>query len=228
MHYLIRRATTTPEFRGDWDGPAWGDANVGEIAHFHATSSDHRPRTRFKLLYDDAGIYAIFHVADRYVKCVYTEHQQRVWKDSCVEFFVQPTPGGSYFNIETNCGGTMLLYCIEDQGPSRSGKLERFQILPPGALSTIRIHHSLPRSVPIEITEPTDWTLEYFVPYALFERYMGPLKSPAEREWRGNFYKCADETSHPHWASWSPIERLDFHQTGHFAPLTFEVGAADG
>ena len=70
MNYIIRRATSPPEFTGDWDGRAWGAADVLEVSHFHPTSSGHRPRTRAKLLYDDTGVYVLFHVADRYVRCV--------------------------------------------------------------------------------------------------------------------------------------------------------------
>ncbi len=222
MNYVIRRATAPPELRGDWDGSAWGAANVAEVSHFHATSSDHRPRTRAKLLYDDAGIHVLFHVADRFVKCVHTEHQSQVWRDSCVEFFVQPMPGGCYFNIEMNCGGAMLMYCIQSVARDAAGKLVKFGVLPPDELAMIRVHHSMPKRVAREIAEPTEWTLEYFVPDALFERYTGPLGHPYERRWRGNFFKCADDTSHPHWGCWSPIERLDFHQPDHFAPLMFD------
>jgi hypothetical protein len=222
MSYVIRRATSTPELRGEWDGPAWSRADELEIAHFHAKGSpDHRPRTRVKLLYDDHGLYVLFRVSDRYVRCVHTRHQEYVFKDSCVEFFVQPRPG-SYFNFEFNCGGTMLLYHLKDPPRGPSGKLEGFQILPPEELATIRVYHSLPTSVPEEIAEPVEWRLEYFVPNPLMERYVGPLGAPAQRRWRGNFYKCGDDTSRPHWATWAPIERLDFHQPECFAPLSFE------
>ncbi len=225
MTYITRRARATPELRGDWDGPAWAHANVLEVARFHPKSSTHRPRTRAKLLYDHAGVYVLFHVADRYVKCVHGEHQQRVYTDSCVEFFVRPKPDHGYFNFEFNCAGTMLLYYIQDPTRDGSGKMKRFEILPPDALAMVRVHHSLPGTVPVEITDPVVWTLEYFVPDALLERYVGPLEPPGARRWRGNFYKCADDTSHPHWGSWAPIEQLNFHQPDYFAPLTFEVGA---
>jgi len=37
---------------------------------------------------------------------------------------------------------------------------------------------------------------------------------------RGNFFKCGDETSHPHWASWSPIsEELNFHRPETFGSI---------
>ena len=226
--YVIRRARATPELRGDWDGPAWAHANVLQVAHFHDKSAaGHRPRTRAKLLHDDAGIYVFFHVTDRYVKCLQTRHQSHVYRDSCVEFFLQPNDG-NYFNIEMNCGGWMLLYCMRIPPRGAEGKFEGHRILTADEVAMIRSHHSLPAAVPQEIIEPIEWCVEYFVPYALLERYVGPLDSPEKRRWRGNFYKCADETSHPHWASWSPIERFDFHQPECFAPLTFETGAVTG
>lgn len=223
MEYLIRRAVVTPAFRGDWDGSAWSRADVVEIAYFHPGSSDHHPRTRAKVLYDDRGLYVLFRVADRYVRGSRTAHQSHVYRDSCVEFFVQPKPNGGYFNFEFNCVGTMLLYFMKDPPRGPSGQLEGHRILPPEELAMIRVHHSLPQSLPEEIAGPVEWWLEYFVPNALMERYVGSLEPPAERRWRGNFYKCADDSSHPHWGAWSPVQRLDFHQPDRFAPLVFEV-----
>ena len=192
-----------------------------DVAHFHPKSSEHRPRTRAKVLYDNAGIYVLFHVADRYVRCVETRHQGRVWLDSCVEFFVQPTPT-HYFNIEITCGGTILLYRMPVPPRGPDGKFAGHTIVPAGELDAIRVYHSLPRAVPDEIAEPVDWCVEYFVPDALLERYAGPLPPPPQRRWLGNFYKCADASSHPHWAAWAPIERFDFHQPECFGSLAFE------
>ncbi|MEW6117215.1 MAG: carbohydrate-binding family 9-like protein, partial [Nitrospirota bacterium] len=42
------------------------------------------------------------------------------------------------------------------------------------------------------------------------------------REWRANFYKCGDATSHPHWASWAPVEALNFHLPHCFGTICFE------
>jgi hypothetical protein len=37
-----------------------------------------------------------------------------VWKDSCVEIFLQPKPDAGYFNLEMNAGGAHLCCYIED------------------------------------------------------------------------------------------------------------------
>ena len=85
------------------------------------------------------------------------------------------------------------------------------------------ISHSMPRTVDGEIAGPTIWSVEYFVPNALLETYAGALGPAAQRKWRGNFFKCADESSHPHWASWNPIgPELNFHVPAYFAPFEFQ------
>jgi hypothetical protein len=43
---------------------------------------------------------------------------------------------------------------------------------------------------------------------ALLERYTGPI---TEKSWRGNFYKCGNATSRPHWLSWAPLTDRNFH-----------------
>jgi hypothetical protein len=50
----------------------------------------------------------------------------------------------------------------------------------------------------------------------------GKLEAPAHRSWCGNLFKCADESSNPHWASWNPIgEELNFHDPRYFASIRF-------
>jgi hypothetical protein len=222
MEYLVRRARVTPELNGDWDGPAWRDAVIAPITHFHAQSSSHRPTAEARLLYDDLGLYVHFRVRDRYVVCRHTQPQSPVCRDSCVEAFLQPKPGAGYFNFEVNCGGTILLYYITDS-TRIDGKIQGFRPVELELLEKIRIFHSMPREVTPEIETPTEWSVEYFVPNEVFEAHVGELESPQNRRWRGNFYKCADDSSHPHWASWSPIgEALNFHLPAYFGAIRFE------
>jgi hypothetical protein len=229
--YLIRRVRgQKPELKGLWDSPAWRDADVADVASFHPQSSDHRPTTRAKILHDDEGLYVIFHVADRHVVCTRTENQSLTSKDSCVEIYLQPFPGEKgYFNFEMNCGGALLLFYVIDPTRNNPGIFRYKHIVPESLIDTMRIYHSLPKTLAAEITEPVEWTVEYFVPYSLLEAYVGQLPPPEKRNWRGNFHKCADESSHPHWASWSPIgDELNFHVPKYFAPFQFEAPGPPG
>ena len=46
-----------------------------------------------------------------------------------------------------------------------------------------------------------DSCVEFSIPFAVLEEYIGPLGAAAGQVWRANFYKCGSETSHPHWLS---------------------------
>src|SRR5437763_15829891 len=106
--YRVLKARRRPELQGRWEGPAWRDVPALHVSHFRPESSDHRPRTECKLLYDSEGLFGIYRVVDRYVRCVHTRFQDPVYRDSCVELFVQPKVEAGYFNFEFNCGGALL------------------------------------------------------------------------------------------------------------------------
>lgn len=218
--YDICPALKKPEFQGAWNGPAWGKARVLEIGHFRPESSDHHPRTQAKLLYGHDAIYGLYRVEDQFVRCVHRRHQDPVYKDSCVEFFIQPPSGNGYFNFEFNCGGTLLASYVSDPRRTDNG-FAGFIRLSKSDVRDITIYHSQPRIIDPEITEPVTWYLEFGIPYRLLEQYSGTVEISAEVPWRGNLYKCADETSHPHWASWSPVDAMNFHLPHCFGAFTF-------
>jgi hypothetical protein len=220
--YTVRRTDVAPALGGDWDGPVWGKAETADLTHFLPKSSDHRPRAQARVLYDDAGIYGMFRVEDRYVRCVNTQFQDQVCRDSCVEFFFNPKPGAGYFNFEFNCGGTFLCYYITDPSRRHRGPIRQHVKLTEADAELVRIYHSMPSVVDPEITEPTTWFLEFFIPYALLEKYTGTLDVRSGAAWEGNFYKCGDATSHPAWACWSPVNEHNFHLPHCFGKLVFE------
>jgi hypothetical protein len=227
MHrYLIHRAGHLPELAGRWEGPAWGHAPVAAIESFHARSSDHRPRAEAKLLYDEQSIFALFRVGDAYVRCVHTDYESDTYKDSCVELFVQPSADSGYFALEINCGGAFSLRYIED--PTRTTtRFAKWTPISAANAASIRVAHSMPAIVEPEREEPTSWWVELAWPRAVLETHCGPLGRLAGQQWRGNVFKCGDETSHPHWASWAPIgEQLNFHQPSYFGALEFSPDPA--
>lgn len=221
MQYTIHRAVKAPPLDGNWDHPAWSNAATLEVAHFHPRSSDHRPVTQARVLYDNSAIYVFFKVQDRYVRSVATQYQDSVCKDACVEFFVQPGDRSGYFNFEMNCGGVVLLYYIEDP-EIVGGRFKKQGPVDKAHFDRMRIYHSMPLTVPEELPGPLEWKVAYSIPLDLIEAHVGPLGELAGQRWRGNFYKCASDTSHPHWACWSPIEeQLNFHQPRYFGDLEF-------
>jgi len=222
MEYCVQRARVCPELAGLWDGPAWRQAEAVTIGNFRPESSDHRPKVQAKLLFDAATIYGIFHVQDKYVRAVHTRYQDAVCRDSCVEFFVEPNPNEGYFNFEFSACGAFLVHYVTDTTRRPDGEFKGFVELPQEDGDLVKVHHSLPGLIEPEIQEDTDWVLEFAIPRRLFETYIGSLGDPAGQTWRANFYKCGDATSHPHWASWMPLPKTNFHQPEHFGTLRFE------
>ncbi len=73
------------------------------------------------------------------------------------------------------------------------------------------------------IVEPVTWTAAYKIPIALLEKYSQVAYPGHKVEWRVNFYKCADATSHPHWLTWAPVDhpKPNFHLPRSFGTLQF-------
>jgi hypothetical protein len=220
MNYTVRSSEIRPTLEPDWENPIWSRADTLELRHFRPEGSDHRPRAFARLLHTADGIYGMFQIHDRYVRCVRTNYFDEVWKDSCVEFFAQPKPDRGYFNLEFNCGGAHLCSYITNPERTPTG-FKEFVKLPASIGKTIQVHSSLPQRVEPEISEPVVWTLAFYVPFALFESYVGPLGQVSGQAWRGNFHKCADECSHPHWATWSPLDGLNFRRPSCFGAIGF-------
>jgi hypothetical protein len=175
-----------------------------------------------RLLYTTDALWAIFRVQDRFVRSVSLNYQDNVCRDSCAEIFVQPKAQSGYFNFEMNCGGTMLVYYIEDPTLTTE-RFRKYRPVAPEHAQKVRIATTMPRTTPVEIAEPIEWRLEVMIPFSVLEEYVGPLGDVSGQTWRGNLYKCADDSSHPHWASWSPIgEQLNFHQPDRFGVWRFE------
>lgn len=218
--YTVLRANPRPGPGDRWEGRAWRHVRALAIGHFRPESSGHRPRTRAKLVADDQGIYGLFRVEDRFIRCVHTAFQAPVYKDSCVEFFVQPRPDGGYFNFEFNCGGALLASYITDARRTPQG-FAAFRPLRPEEGRRIAVQTDLPAVVAPEIRAPRTWHLAFRIPLELLAAYCGPLSIAPGAVWRANFHKCGDETSHPHWAAWQPLAALNFHQPHSFGRLRF-------
>jgi hypothetical protein len=220
--YAVGPARPRPDLHDRWEDDAWRRVPALSVAHFRPESSDHRPRTRVKLVADAQHLYGLFRVEDRFIRCVHTGFQSPVYKDSCVEVFVQPRADRGYFNFEFNCGGALLASYITDPRRTPDG-FAGWQPLTPEEGRRIGVQGSLPRRVAPEIAEARTWELAFRIPLDFMARYTGPLPVAAGAVWRANFYKCGDETSHPHWAAWHPVEALNFHLPQCFGRLRFDV-----
>ena len=196
---------------------AWAGVEPLMITSYLWLKNGYEPRVEVRLGYTPDSLYVSFRVAERRVRASFTRFQDPVYKDSCVEFFVDPCPERSrgYINFEANALGTMLIAI----GPDRHDR----RPLTVAEIAGLEIRPSLAGPVNGEIGED-GWTLDFRIPAGLFEKLCGTRFGPGSRA-AANFYKCEDETEFPHYGAWSPVAtpEPDFHQPEFFGTLEFEA-----
>lgn len=217
--YFLHRLTDPMPIDANWNKPQYQITQPLDITLFMGKKPDHLPKTQAKALYDNENIYICFRVEDKFVRAIATKHHGDVWKDSCVEFFFTPGPdiAQGYFNVEINCIGSILMRHQQEIEEN----IKPFEL---SEINRIEIASSLPRQIiDPELKGPITWTLEYKLPITILEKY-SPVTKPAPGvKWLGNFYKCGDETSHPHYMTWSIVKNdfPQFHLPQYFGTLEF-------
>ena len=217
--YKVQKISIQPEINAVWDKLPWTGIEPLQIKHYMGDKPEHFPFTQAKMAYDNAAVYIIFRVEDRYVKALADKNQGPVYLDSCVEFFFSPENDikEGYFNLEMNCGGTMLFHHQMEPRTSQT-------LISEAHIQQVEVAHTLPEIVDPEIETDTTWIVEYRIPFSVLSNYHSFPSPEAGTVWRANFYKCADETSHPHWLTWAPVDfpKPNFHLPQYFGILEFQ------
>ena len=176
----------------------------------------YKPRVDFSAAHDSDALYIRFRVTEDCAKALVSEDQGPVWTDSCVEFFVSFDETG-YYNFEFNCIGTALL-AFRKEKPSPT-------VAPAEVMALIGRDSTLGREAFAERVETTgdrvNWELNVRIPKEAF--FMHRFTTLDGVRARGNFYKCGDELSKPHFLSWAPIDwpSPNFHLEPFFGELEF-------
>lgn len=193
--------------------------NVGLLNNYMGTYPNHFPKTEFKLSYNTTSLLLRFDVSDNFIIANSRNHFDSVWEDSCVEFFFTPSENieNGYFNFEINCCGKLYAHF---QKSKRNG-VERIDLSDIGKMN-IKSHFV--GTITQEIATPTNWFIEFEIPFEVLKKYTEVIMPQKGAKWRANFYKCADSSSHPHWITWNKINfpQPNFHLPEFFGTLNFE------
>eukprot|EP00002_Diphylleia_rotans_P002977 TRINITY_DN1198_c0_g1_i1.p1 TRINITY_DN1198_c0_g1~~TRINITY_DN1198_c0_g1_i1.p1 ORF type:complete len:227 (-),score=45.52 TRINITY_DN1198_c0_g1_i1:2174-2854(-) len=210
---------------------SWESVPFVNVDNFHEKSSPLRPKTRVAVQRTDDHIHVRFEVREAFIQCRHHGYNAAVYRDSCVEFFFQPEHADGYFNLEMNCCGDILMYYIQDEERLENGEFRKYQKIESNLLAEIKVtSKTFSESVEQEIAQEKDWHVEYSIPLSLLARIVLQGQETGNRslvevlgkEWKGNFYKCAEDNSQPHWASWSKIgDALNFHVPQYFGRIHF-------
>ena len=214
MKHLTLNHHTLPEALALEALPAWLD-ELGE--EFHAIDTvnwadyPYRPEAAFRIVATDRGFVINYRVSEASVAAVAEGDCGHVWEDSCVEFFSCPTDDGTYYNIEANCVGTVLVAAGKDRNARTFAPRE--------VLDSIGRWSSLGRDNFSERVGDVTWQLVLLVPYSVY--FQHDVRSVEGLKLRANFYKCGDNLRQPHFLSWNPIDvpSPDFHRPDFFGEL---------
>jgi len=173
----------------------------------------YKPNVLFSIAHSNEGIYLKFWVSEEGIRGMVTEDNGNVFTDSCVEFFIDPTGDGSYYNFEFNCIGSLLLAF----GSSRHHR----EKASPEILDKVLRYSTLGSNQIVHEKRMFEWELTVFIPFEAFFKHQ--ISSLAGKTVRANLQKCGDEMAVPHFITWSPIAtpQPDYHRPEFFGKLFF-------
>jgi len=192
----------------------WAGFDELIIDDYRWMDNDYKPLVKIRGFYTDMFIYLFYNVFEDRVTARYTNINDPVFKDSCVEFFINLFPKNKeeYFNIEMNVIGTVKMgYGIKR---NRSD-------LNPDDVKKIKVLTSV--KTPITgVYGNFSWQLYCAIPFSLLESYTGLRFTKMDAI--GNFYKCGDETEFKHYGMWNPVNnpKPDFHLPEFFGKFIFQ------
>ncbi len=214
--YIVQKTACAVRLRADPSAPPWPDVEATALDSFPWYNAGVRQAVTVKACYDSECLHLLYDCEDKHISAQYTQLNDPVCNDSCVEFFASPPEDPEhYFNVEVNCCGTMLLGYGSAMDGRRDGTQE--------TASLLGVAHSTPGPTKEESPQDDGWLLQMRLPFEALSQLVGtPLTVAPGTQWRANFYRIGGLTD-PQYACWSPIEwhRPNFHKPEYFGLLQF-------
>ena len=175
----------------------------------------YKPDASFGIAYTDDAILIHFKAREDDVRAFVGEDKGQVWTDSCVEFFFRPDLQGSYYNIECNCIGKILVAC----GPEREGR----EVAPDEVFEGIERWADIGDRPFDERFADTSWETALVIPFTTFFHH--DIKTLSGKVCTANFFKCGGSGEYEHYLSWAPIDvpTPDYHRPDFFRKIEFET-----
>ena len=134
-----------------------------------------------------------------------------VYKESCCELFFMKEGDSLYYNIESNCIGSILMQC-------GTGRYDR-DVSTAGNLKKIDRWASLGRNAIGKVNEETHWELALVIPLSALWRHSFSCLDGMTL--RANVYNCVGSGDDRQYVTWRPIETdaPDFHRPEFFSRI---------
>ena len=200
----MKRYTVITTEKPDWDSipKAYIDSYVW--------GGDYRPVAYGQLAFvPEKGFAVRLTCFESDPKAIYHGYNDPVYKDSALEFFAAFNNASPYYvNLETNANGAFL-------GAKRTCRKDKVPLDQLIDVSRFKIFSG---------REEDRWYVEYIYPIDVIRDVFGIDEFPRGYVFKGNFFKCGDETDSPHFGSYNPIvaPAPDFHRPECFAEFVIE------
>lgn len=172
------------------------------------------PKVSFKMAHNGTHIFLHYFVEENEVLAKTAEDNGPVWTDSCVEFFITFGDSSNYYNAEFSCIGKALLGCRIDKNNADHAST--------AIMNSIKRYPSLGTETFDKKQGNCKWNLLVVIPVSAY--WQSGLTTFSGVKAQGNFYKCGDDLTTPHYLSWNPIktEKPNFHVPQYFGEISFE------
>lgn len=188
--------------------------NLVSLEQINWNQFPYKPDVKFRIAHTGNTLLLKYYVREKSIQAKVSTINGDVYKDSCVEFFISPFADGNYYNFEFNCIGVPHV----GYGDGRHNR----QLLSVEVLKKIKTYSTLGTEPFIEKQGDFSWELFVQIPLSCFVN--NSISQLNGIEAKGNFYKCGDDLSEPHFVTWNPVktENPDYHCPEFFGEIRFE------
>ena len=191
------------------DSIDWSSVEKAQISSY-TWGKEYMPEAYAQLVFIRGKGFALrMHCSEASPRTTYFNYNDPVYKDSAMEFFASFNDKSNlYMNFEMNSAGAFLSAVRVD----RKNKTPIDKLVDVAEI-TIRTAKN-----------DSEWSVEVFYPLDVIAKLFGASEFPHGYRFKGNFYKCGDDTDIPHFGSWAPIglEKPDFHCPAFFGELVID------
>ncbi len=172
-----------------------------------------------KVSHDGRNLNLLYHVVEPELRRMCTCHNSEIWTDSCIEMFLSNPAVNEkeYVNFEFSASK----YALVGRGSGRPGRI----LYDSEKIDSLPIEFRLLRNTATfeGMESGSEWTLSVSIPLAEFGLAVSG-EDIGGLQLKGNFYKCGDGLTQPHYLMWNPIDtaKPEFHSPKYFGILDLE------
>lgn len=172
------------------------------------------PKVEFAIAHNGNHLLIHYRVTEKRSIGTMENDMDDVYKESCCELFFMEEGDSLYYNIESNCIGSILMQCGTGRYDRDASTAEN--------LTGINRWASLGRSAIGTVNEETHWELALAVPLsALWHHSFSHLDGMT---FLANVYNCVGSGDDRQYVTWHPIDTdvPDFHRPEFFCRIYFK------